>query len=925
MKSKTISLVVNGDTHQLFVQPRDTLLQVLRDTLGLIGTKEGCGNGNCGACTVLMDGRPVNSCIVLAGETDGRSITTIEGLSKGSQLLPLQQAFIDYGGFQCGFCTPGIILMARAFLDRHPSPTEAEVRQALAGNLCRCTGYDKVIKAVLAAAHGDKAPSRSSGGPAIGQRLPRVDAAAKVTGQAAFGADMRLPGMLYAKVLRSPHAHARIKRLDLTKALALEGVKGAVTGADIPPLRPEVVAAAGNMYVNTVDHWKSLLARDRVLHIGQGVAVVAATGPHIAEEALKLIEVEYEPLPVAGDVLEAMKPDSPLVHPDLLTSGTAENSDRPSNVASVLEMGHGDVEAGFRESDVIIEETYRTQMVHQGYLEPQAAVASADAAACPEPGEWGRVTVWTSTQGHFDARQSLCDLLSIPLSNVKVVPTEIGGGFGGKMTVWIEPLCVLLSQRTGRPVKIVLTREEVFQATGPGSPAVITIKAGAAKDGKLKALAGKFIYDAGAYPGSPVMAGATSGIGAYRLPNYKIECYDVVTNKPWVKAYRAPGTTQAAFAVESHMDAMAEALGLDAVEFRRRNAVAEGDPMPGDRPYNRIGFGLLLDKVAAHPAWTGEIDGASRNKGPSIRPGRGMACGMWFGAVLTSSAQAALNGDGSVSVSVGTPDLTGTRTGLLQVAADTFGIPAGRVSIAVNDTDSGGFSDGSAGSRTIYSMGTAVFRACQDAIAQLKGRAAARLRVDAEKIDYEKGVFKVKDSAEPGLSLADLGKMSLWRGDGPVVGHGSLTRMAPAPGFAAHVVDVEVDRDTGKVKLLKYTAFQDVGRAVNPTLVEGQMQGGATQGIGWALSEGYVFDNGVLQNPSFMDYRMPTATDVPFIDTEIVEAPSPDGPYGARGVGEVPIAPPPAAIANAIYRATGVRLRELPMSPERVYRALRGK
>lgn len=906
---RAITLRVNGETHQLFIHPRDTLLQVLRDSLRLTGTKEGCGNGNCGTCTVLMDDQPVNSCLVLAMEAEGHSVTTIEGLAQRGQLLPLQQAFIDHGGLQCGFCTPGIILTAHAFLNSHPQPTEAEIRQALAGNLCRCTGYDKVVRSVLAAAQSEKGPTKFSPATAVGHRVPRVDGVAKVTGQATFGADMHLPGMLYAKVLRSPYPHARIKRLDLKQSLALEGVIGAITGADLPPLKAEVVATAGEMFVNRVDHWKCLLARDKVLHIGQGVAAVAAVDPHIAEEALKLIEVEYEPLPVIEDVLEAMKPETPVIHPELSTSGLGEKVNIPSNIASYQEMERGDIEAGFKESDVIIEQTYHTQMVHQGYLEPQAAVASVDAQ--------GKVTVWTSTQGHFDAKLQLCDLLSIPYHHLKVVPLEVGGGFGGKMTVWIEPLCILLAHRTGRPVKIVLTRDEVFQATGPGAPTVITIKAGATKDGTLKALAATLIYDAGAYPGSPVMMGAATGIGAYHLPNYKIECYDVVTNKPWVQAYRAPGATQAAFAVESHLDIMAEALGLDPVEFRLRNAVAEGDTPPTERTYNRIGFRTLLENVSQHPAWTSpDLSGEGPNQG------RGMACGLWYGAVMTSSAQVTFNNDGSVALMVGTPDISGSRTSLLQIAAETIGIPPDKVSITVSDTESGGYSDVSGGSRTTYSMGTAVYRACQDAIAQFSKRAAVQLKAEVDKIEYDKGIFRVKGSAQSGVSLAELAKMSLKRGDGPVVGHGSLTRLAPAPAFAVHIADVEVDPETGKVKLLNYTAFQDVGRAINPTLVEGQMQGGAAQGIGWALSEGYVFDKGILLNPSFMDYRMPTATDVPFINTEIIEVPSPTGPYGARGVGEAPIVPPPAAIANAIYKATGVRIHELPMNPERVFWAL---
>jgi CO/xanthine dehydrogenase Mo-binding subunit len=746
----------------------------------------------------------------------------------------------------------------------------------------------------------------------IGSRLAKVDAPERVTGKAAFGADLNLPGMLWAKVVRSPYPHARIKKIETSKALALPGVKAVITASDFPPLPKGATAPlVGEVSIDLSAIREIVMASDKVRYHGQVVAAVAALDPFIAEEATRLVEVEYEELPVVEDVIEAMKPEAPLVHEDLFTTeeATQKKSAQPSNIATHMVYSRGDVEAGFREADVVLEHTYRTQMVHQGYMEPQACAARVE----PD----GKITVWTSAQGHFTVRTQLVELLGVPANRLKVVPMEIGGGFGGKALALFEPTVVALAQKTGRPVKLVISREEVLRATGPGAPAVITVKAGAKRDGKLTAVSAIMRYDAGAFPGSPVGRGILVGLAPYKLDNMWAEGFDVVTNKPRVQAYRAPGGTPAAFAVESHMDAMAEAIGMDPLEFRQRNAADQGDLLPLGMPLNRVGLKQILEQVKSHPCWTTPLTGPNR--------GRGLALGYWIGGSFTSSAEVKINPDATAAVFVGTVDLTGTRTTILQMVADELQLSPQEVTITVGDTDTAPYADLSGGSRITYTMSAAVHQACQDTLAQLKERAAGKLKVAVEDVEYKEKRFWAKGDPQNAITLKEVARESVAWGLGPVVGKGSTTRMQPAHAYAAHVADVQVDPETGKVQILRYTCFQDAGRAVNPVQVEGQMQGGAVQGIGWALTEEYVFDKGVLKNASLLDYRCPVALDLPMIDTVIVEVPASDGPYGIRGTGEVPIVPPGAALANAIYRAVGVRLYELPMNPERVFWALQAK
>ncbi len=744
----------------------------------------------------------------------------------------------------------------------------------------------------------------------VGKRTTKVDALERVTGKAAYGADLSLPGMLHGKVLRSPHPHARIRRIDTSKALALEGVKAVMTADDLPPLEHVSGTTGGELLINLIDLRKMTIAHDKALYDGHAIAAVAATTPEVAEQAVGLIQVDYKVLPPVENAPDAMRPDSPLLHEELYTKSLGERAASPSNTAMYVESSRGDVEEGFAEADLVHETSYQTKMVHQGYIEPTSAIAWAQ----PD----GKVTIWSSTQGIFGIRRSVSDLLEISLDKVNVVPTEVGGAFGGKIYAILEPLAVTLSRKSGRPVKIVMSRAEVFRATGPGAPSHITVKTGTRKDGTLTACYAKLILDAGAFPGAPVAGASTVCLAPYKVDNLRIEGYDVVTNKPRVQAYRAPGGTPVGFAVEAHMDEVAQKLGIDPLRFRMINAVEEGDKGTNDEPYNRIGLKEILKRISEHSAWTTPLE-AGPNRG------RGIATGFWRGATLTSTATVLVHVDGTITLNSGQVDLTGTRTTMQQIVAQEMQVPLESVSVRVGDTESTPYTDLSAGSRTAYVTGAAAHKACQHALAQLKAHAAEQFQVKQDEVEYAQGNFWVRENQEQTIDLVTLARGTTRRGEGPVYGYGSVTRLQSAPQFAANVVDVEVDPETGKVTILRHTTFQDVGKAINPAQVEGQMQGGAAQGIGWALTEYYDYDGGILKNPTFLDYRMPTALDLPMLDTEIIEVPASDGPYGARGVGEVPIVPPAGALANAIYNAVGVRMHDLPMTPEAVFWAMQAK
>jgi xanthine dehydrogenase molybdenum-binding subunit len=735
----------------------------------------------------------------------------------------------------------------------------------------------------------------------IGTRPIRPDGADKVTGRAQYGADVHLTGTLYGRVLRSPLAHARIVRIDTSRAEALPGVKAVATANDLPAAR-DAIEELGESSANLRELSNNVLAHQKVLYRGHAIAAVAATSPHIAQEALDLIDVEFEPLPPVIDVRDAMREDAPLINENQHTKSLSGPSEKPSNIAQHLHLEIGDVEEGFKKSDVVVEHEFSTTMFHQGYIEPHASTAFWNTD--------GNLTVWTTTQAPFPVRSMVCEILGVQPAQVKVVPTEIGGGFGGKTTVYLEPVAALLSRKTGKPVKMQMDRTEVFEGTGPTSGTWIKVKMGAAKDGKLLAAEATLAYEAGAYPGSPVGAGAQCMFSPYDLPAVKIDGYDVLVNKPKVAAYRAPGAPQAAFASEQVVDELAEKLGIDPLEFRRQNASKEGTRLASGSSLGVVGNLACVEAALNSPHYKAPLEGPNR--------GRGVASGFWFNVGLKSSVSASVLPDGSVSLVEGNPDIGGSRASIGMQLAETLGIPSTDVKPIVVDTDSVGYNDLTAGSRTTFATGYAAYEAGMDIRRQMIERAAQIWQVPAEEIEYVDATLRHTTDQSKTMSFKEMAGQ-IQKTGAPIVGRGSVAPRGVGNAFATHIVDVEVDPETGKVDILRYTAIQDPGTAIHPAYVEGQIQGGVAQGIGAALNEEYFWDeSGRMLNSSFLDYRMPVTPDLPMIDAILVEVPNPGHPFGVRGVGEVPIVPPLPAIANAIYRATGVRFTELPMSPRRI-------
>ena len=662
-------------------------------------------------------------------------------------------------------------------------------------------------------------------------------------------------------------------------------------------------AEAGDKHVLT-----NVMAREKALYDGHAVAAVAAVSQSVARKALKLIEVDYEVLPCVTDVDEAMKPDAPVLHEDMFTKGVDPKPEKPSNIARRYEFGHGDVEKGFAEADEIVERTFKTAATHQGYIEPHACLANMSTDGSGE--------LWCCTQGHYMVRDTCADLVGIDVSRLRVTASEIGGGFGGKTTVFIEPVAVALSRKAGRPVKIVMSRNEVFRASGPTSSTSSRIKVGAKKDGTITAAEAEFNYQGGAFPGAPASLGCMCSFACYALENVHTIGFDVVTNRPKQAAYRAPGAPMAAFAAESVIEELAKKIGMDVIDFRLKNAAKEGKKSSFGPTFRRIGLEETLEAAKAHPHYSAPL---------GENQGRGISCGFWFNFGGQTSTSLNINIDGTVALAVGTPDIGGSRASMCLMAAEELGIEYDQVRAIVADTSSLGFNDVTDGSRVTFASGLATIQAARDAIGKLCQRAAKIWDIPEDAVVWEDGHAKPAGSNagefDP-LSLADIAAQAESTG-GPIAGHHEVNASGAGMSFATHIVDSEVDPETGRVEVIRYTVVQDAGKAIHPAYVEGQFQGGAAQGIGWAINEEYIYgDDGVLQNPGFLDYRIPVASDLPMIDTVIVEVPNDGHPYGVRGVGETSIVPPLAAIANSVSHAAGVRLTELPMSPPRVLKAI---
>ena len=739
----------------------------------------------------------------------------------------------------------------------------------------------------------------------IGTRPIRHDGVDKVTGRALYGADFTMVGLLHGKVLRSPHAHARIKSIDTSKAEAHAGVKAVVTADDMPETDGGSIVLGEGGATDIKFLQDNVLASDKALYKGHAVAAVAATSPHIAEEATGLIEIDYEILPPVMDVRKAMANDAPLLHEDLKTTSLGKTSAGSSNVAKHLQFQQGDIEKGFAEADEVVEKEFKTATVHQGYIEPHNATALYKSD--------GHLTVWCSTQGSFEVRDQLENILQMPVSDIKVVPMEIGGGFGGKIPVYLEPVAALLSMKTSRPVKILMDRADVFEGTGPTAGSYITVKMGVNKDGQITAAKAELIYEAGAYPGALVDCGAQCIFSPYSIHNFLVDGYDVVLNIPKTAPYRAPGATNAAMA-ETVVDELCEKLGMDPLEFRIKNGAQEGTRRVDGPIFPKIGHIETVEAARAHEHYNTPLGGEYR--------GRGVASGFWFNIGLKSSVSLNVNSDGTINLIEGSTDIGGTRTSIAMQAAEVLGISAEDINPSVVDTDSVGYTGVTGGSRTTFATGYAAIEAANDVVRQMKIFAANLWEVDENEVTFDNGNFRNANGKVHNVFFKDLASIISDEGT-PIVGRGTVDPKGVGGAFATHIVDVEVDPETGKVAILRYTAVQDVGKAIHPSYVEGQIHGGAVQGIGWALNEEYIYnDEGRMTNSSFLDYRMPTSYDVPMIEAVIVEVPNPGHPYGVRGVGEVPIVPPAAAIANAIYGAIGIRMKELPMSPDRILAAM---
>ncbi|RFU12324.1 xanthine dehydrogenase family protein molybdopterin-binding subunit [Rhodobacteraceae bacterium W635] len=734
----------------------------------------------------------------------------------------------------------------------------------------------------------------------IGTTPDRPDGLDKVTGRARYGADINVPGMLHGAVVRSPHAHARILKIDATKALAMEGVKAVVTRADFPD---GLDGEDWNLQENC-------MAGEKALYDGHAVAAVAATSPLIARDAAKAIVVDYEPLPHVTDVDAAMAEGAPVIRDGAADFSVPEGMH--PNVVRYFESGRGELEKGFAEADLVIEKSFTTEAAHQGYIEPQACLG--------QMGADGRGEMWVTTQGHWFVRRMSAAILGTEATGLRVTPSEIGGGFGGKTTVFIEPLSLALSRKAGgKPVKMVMTRGEVLRATGPTASASMDVKMGITKDGRITAASGTFRMQGGAFPGAPVDVTTMLAFGNYDIEHVHQVGYDVLANRPKQAAYRAPGAPMAAFATESVLDELCRKLGLDPIDTRLKNAAREGTRATFGPKYGPIGLVETLEAAKAHANYHAPL-------GPN--QGRGVASGYWMNHGGETSASVAISEDGTVTVSIGTPDIGGSRASMALMAAEAFGVAYENVRVNISDTGALGVNEPTHGSRATFASGLATIRAAEDCITKLCKRAADKWGIDAEAVTWEDGCAKPSgpNAGEfPPMPIAEIAA-EMGETGGPISGHFEDTPAGFSGSFGTHVVDVEVDPETGRTTILRYLVVQDAGKAIHPAYVEGQFQGGAVQGIGWTLNEEYIYgQDGRLQNAGFLDYRVPVASDLPMIDTVIVEVPNPGHPYGVRGVGETGITPPLPAIANAVREATGKRITDLPLRPSRVLAAIRDK
>ena len=759
----------------------------------------------------------------------------------------------------------------------------------------------------------------------VGKSVRRQDGKEKVMGRTRYAGDLPIGGILHARLVLSPYAHARITNIDTTAALALPGVQAVYTSETLGMAQRESTSRS-----------QAPLASGEVLWCGHPVAIVLAETQAQAEDGAAAVEVDYEPLPAVIDPVSAMQPGAPLARhrkkdevSEIAGGGahaavSQEEETEPDkeelseNVSDKVHFHRGNMEEGWREAEVVVERTYNTSFVHQSYLEPQSITV------VPNPMS-EQLTVWASSQGMFAVRSDVSEALELPERQIRVESVPIGGAFGGKFGL-IEPLAAAAAYRAGKAVRLVYTREEDLLAGNPAPYSSIHLKIGAKRDGTLVAMEAKVIFDTGAYPGSAVVLGGLMLGSTYRCPNFEYRCYEVLTNKVSVGAYRAPGAPQACFALESAVDELCQQIGMDPAAFRLQNALREGDPTMDGRQWPRVGLIECIQKVQEHPLWAQR---AQQQEVPEElqgwKIGVGMAVGGWPGGTEPAAAACRLEKDGTITVVVGTVDLTGSDTSLSLIAAEGLGMSASTVNVVHDTTDTMPYSGGTGGSKTTYSMGPAVLAAARDAHNQILSIASEMLEAAAGDLEIEGDKVVVRGTPGKSVALKEIAQASM-RFAGqyePVYGRGRAANKTSSPMFAAHLAKVAVDPETGEVRVLDYVAAQDVGFAINPAEVEGQIHGGVTQGLGWALFEGLVYDaNGQALTTSFMDYAVPLSKDVPNITPILVEIPSTLGPFGAKGVGEPPVVPVGATIANAIRNAVEARVTQLPITSERLFKAL---
>ncbi len=914
------------------VSPGVTLQQVLRDELGLTGTKDGCGVGDCGSCTVTVDGRAVASCLMLATEVDGREITTIEGVSDGGELTALQKSFLKHGALQCGFCTPGMIMASQTLIDSNPEPSREEILKALGGNLCRCGSYSRIIRAIQGwrefegpgldtAPRGQDERDQDRDLDVVSHGVTRYDGPDKVTGRAKYTADIRLPDMVYGKILGSTVPHGIIRRIDTSRAEALPGVLAVITGADVPDTWYGVSPARYDEFV---------LAKERVRHVGDEVAAVAARDEETAERALQLIEVEYEELPAVFDPESAMAPDAPLIHP--------EKPRYANNINTRVDWSFGDVDEGFAEADHIRQERFTGNRTYQAPIEPHAAIARWEHHG-------GRLTVWSSTQVPHYLQHTISRVFEIPMGDVRVIRPAVGGGFGGKAEATPLELCaVILAQKTGRPVMMKYSREEMFYHFRGRHKQYLDLKIGVKKDGTITAVESRSVLDGGAYTSFGVITAYYAGSmlpTLYKFDNFQFEGMRVYTNLPASGAMRGHGVPQPRFAFESLLDVIAEDLGIDPIEIRLRNAME-----PDTRTCNALDIGSCEFKATLEKAR--QESGWEEKKG-KLPPGHGIGVGcggfvsgagypIYRSDFPHSNAMIRVHEDGhAVSLHIATAEIgQGSDTVLVQIAAEELGIPYERVWLADCDSVLSPLDLGSYSSRVTLMAGSAVQRAAAEVKARLFEVAAEQLECDAAELQAGSGRILKTEDPQVGMAWDEAARLA-FSAAGPIVGtghyrppeglggdfKGGTVGTSPAYSFSTAVCEVTVDLETGYVSVEHFTDFSDAGTVINPVTFHGQVEGGIIMGLGETLLEDTVFNSkGAIVNPDLRAYLVPTIGETPLIHSEAVESYEPRGPFGAKEIGEGCLLPVLGAIANAIYDACGVRITELPITPEKILTAL---